>query len=90
LPVDGSSIWLDGVIDAVAAAIWLLAVDSGEILIAAAMLGAFIVGVAWVLISTPIIGAWIDIDWLNNRRCWNAIALGGHALRINCVISRLQ
>jgi hypothetical protein len=43
------------------------------------------------LISTPIIiGSWIDIDWLNNRRCRNPIAFGSHALRINGVISRLQ
>jgi len=42
------------------------------------------------LISTPIVGAWIDIDWLNDRRCRNPIAFGGHALRINGVISHLQ
>jgi len=43
------------------------------------------------LISTPIIiGAWIDIDWLNNGRRRNPIAFGSHALRVDGVKSRLQ
>ena len=42
------------------------------------------------LVSIPIVAAWIDIDWFNDRRCRNPIAFGAHALRINSVISRLQ
>jgi hypothetical protein len=47
-------------------------------------------GVIYQLISAPIIGLWIDIDWPHNGRRRNPIALGSHALSVHGVISRLQ
>jgi hypothetical protein len=43
-----------------------------------------------IIPRTPVIGAWINIDWLSGRRSGNPIALSGHALRVNGVISDLQ